>query len=139
MRGDGRRLGGQLRGGLSARRRVRRRREGDHQHDRQHHRDHLRRGQGGLRAQGLRLFAGGLRGGLSRDVYKRQVLLGGLDDRAGVLVDGPKEAIEQEVYSVLDRMGTTGFLLGADCTLPTEIPYAHIRTAVEATGKYASR
>lgn len=74
-----------------------------------------------------------------KKLFPGKVLLGGLDDRAGVLVDGPKEAIEQEVYSVLDRMGTTGFLLGADCTLPTEIPYAHIRTAVEATGKYASR
>jgi len=62
-----------------------------------------------------------------------------LDDRAGVLVEGTKEDIEREIFSILDRMGSDKFLLGADCTLPTEISYEKIKDAVMAPKKYAKR
>lgn len=65
-------------------------------------------------------------------LFQRPVL-GGLGDR-GILVDGAPEQIQQSVKSVISQIGTTGFLLGADCTLPTDIDIAHIRAAVEATG-----
>ena len=39
---------------------------------------------------------------------------------------------EEEVRQVLHIMEGHRFLLGADCTLPTEIAYDRIRTAVEA-------
>lgn len=64
------------------------------------------------------------------------ILLGGLDDRAGVLVDGTQEQITEAVHAVLDEMGTRNFILGADCTLPTDIALARIAGAVEATGTY---
>lgn len=66
-------------------------------------------------------------------IFPDQVLLGGLDDRAGVLVDGTDEEICRAVKSILHRMEGRRFILGADCTLPTEISYQRIRTAVEAT------
>ena len=56
----------------------------------------------------------------------------GWTSRAGVLVDGTKEQIQKEVRQVLHIMEGHRFLLGADCTLPTEIAYDRIRTAVEA-------
>ncbi len=65
-------------------------------------------------------------------MFPDKAILGGLDDRAGVLVDGTKEQIQKEVRQVLHIMEGHRFLLGADCTLPTEIAYDRIRTAVEA-------
>jgi len=35
--------------------------------------------------------------------------------------------------AVIDEAGTRGFMVGADCTLPTDIDVANIRAAVEAT------
>jgi uroporphyrinogen decarboxylase len=59
-------------------------------------------------------------------------LLGGLDDRSGVLVEGSRRDIVAEVARIVAEAGRNGFILGADCTLPTEISTARIRTAVEA-------
>ena len=53
-----------------------------------------------------------------------------------VLVDGTLEQITEAVHAVLDEMGTRNFILGADCTLPTDIALARIAGAVEATGTY---
>ena len=49
-----------------------------------------------------------------------------------MLVDGTDEELQAAVRKVIDDFGSTGFILGADCTLPTEIPYERIRTAVHA-------
>jgi uroporphyrinogen decarboxylase len=59
-------------------------------------------------------------------------VLGGLDDRGGVIVDGGEEEIATEVRSLISEFGKTSFILGADCTLPTEIPLRKIRAAVSA-------
>ena len=74
-----------------------------------------------------------------RKLFPGRAILGGLDDRSGVLVDGTMEEIHQAVYRVLDEMGTHKFLLGADCTLPTEISMERIRAAVDATKEYARK
>lgn len=74
-----------------------------------------------------------------KKIFHNAAILGGLDDRAGVLVDGTKEEIEKEIFSILDRMGSHKFLLGADCTLPTEISYEKIKAAVMAPKKYIER
>lgn len=67
-----------------------------------------------------------------RALFPGRIILGGLDDRSGVLVDGTLEQIRAEVKRVIGEFGREGFMLGADCTLPTEIDYARIRCAVEA-------
>lgn len=71
-----------------------------------------------------------------RELFPNSALMGGLDDRSGVLVSGTTEEIEQEVFSILEQTGTHKFILGADCTLPTEIAYERIIAAVEASKKY---
>ena len=58
--------------------------------------------------------------------------MGGLKNRSGVLIDGSKEEIHQAVKDIAEEAGRTSFILGADCTLPTEIPYERVRMAVEA-------
>jgi len=58
-------------------------------------------------------------------------LLGGLDDRSGVMVDGTPAEIAAEVRDIIAAVGRKSFILGSDCTLPTEIDYGRIRVAVE--------
>lgn len=67
-----------------------------------------------------------------QELYKDKIIQGGLDDRSGVLVDGDKEEIVEFVQNLKSSVNLERFILGADCTLPTEINYERIRTAVEA-------
>ncbi|PIE36139.1 hypothetical protein CSA56_01270 [candidate division KSB3 bacterium] len=62
----------------------------------------------------------------------KKAILGGLDDRSGVMVDGTKEEIQEAVKNMIRRFGKKGFLLGADCTLPTDIPIKNVCAAIEA-------
>ncbi len=65
-----------------------------------------------------------------------RVILGGLDDRDGVLTGGTMEDIERQVHRLLREHGTRNFLLGADCTLPTEISLERIAKVVQAAETY---
>ncbi|MDY6866971.1 MAG: uroporphyrinogen decarboxylase family protein [Chloroflexota bacterium] len=63
--------------------------------------------------------------------------LGGLDNR-GVIVDGVLKEIPQAVWNVIDSFGVRGLILGADCTLPTDIDIEHIHAVMEAVEAYSS-
>lgn len=67
-----------------------------------------------------------------KKLFEGTTIMGGLKNRSGVLVDGSEEELRQEIRKAVQAVGKTGFILGADCTLPTEIPYERIRMAVEA-------
>ena len=66
-----------------------------------------------------------------RDLFGRTIL-GGMDDR-GVVTDGTHEAIRAEVQRVVADFGVQGLIIGADCTVPTDIDVGNIRAAVKAT------
>ena len=57
-------------------------------------------------------------------------VMGGLD-RLGVIATGSDEQIRSAVEDVL-RGAPDRFILGADCTVPVETPWANLRTAIEA-------
>ena len=59
-------------------------------------------------------------------------ILGGLDDRSGVLVEGDDASIATAVGAIVAEAGKRNFILGADCTLPTDISLARIRAAIDA-------
>lgn len=67
-----------------------------------------------------------------RRLFPNATIMGGLANRSGVLVEGSLEELGQTVRSIIDGFGDKGFILGADCTLPTEIPYERIMAAVHA-------
>jgi uroporphyrinogen decarboxylase len=56
--------------------------------------------------------------------------MGGLD-RKGIIVNGTAEQIRQEVHDVLVD-SSDRHILGADCTLPGDIAWENIRTAITA-------
>ncbi len=62
----------------------------------------------------------------------RRTVIGGMGDR-GVIVDGSPEQIGQAVRHIIEDFGRRSLMIGADCTVPTDIDLSHIRAAVEAT------
>ena len=62
-------------------------------------------------------------------MFKRPCM-GGMD-RKGIIVSGGKEEIEKAVNEELQE-APFPFVLGADCTLPADIPWLNIRTAIAA-------
>jgi uroporphyrinogen decarboxylase len=61
-------------------------------------------------------------------------VMGGLD-RHGIIVDGGEDAIQAEVRDVL-RDAPDRVVLGADCTLPGDINWDNIRTAIDMAHGY---
>ena len=64
-----------------------------------------------------------------RLLFPEATLLGGFDDRSGVLVEGSKAEIEQEVEVIVAEAGRKRFIIGADCTLPTDIELWRLNAA----------
>jgi len=56
-----------------------------------------------------------------------------------VLYKGTREEVEAFTYSVLDDAGQIGVMLGADCTVPTDIDDRRFEWVREAATKYAAR
>lgn len=67
-----------------------------------------------------------------RQLFPGVTIMGGLKNRSGVMVEGTIEELQEAARQVIQTFGKKGFILGADCTLPTEIPYARIKAIVEA-------
>lgn len=60
-------------------------------------------------------------------------VIGGFDQTPGSLIHaGSKEEIQSFVHKLLDENGTRGFILGADCTIPSDTPIEHMIWAREA-------
>ena len=59
-----------------------------------------------------------------RELFQRPII-GGVDER-GPIVDGPREAIVDEVRAALAEMGSAGFMIGAGCTVPNDITVQHL-------------
>lgn len=67
-----------------------------------------------------------------RELFPGVTIMGGLANRSGVLVDGTEEELQEAVREIITGFGKKGFILGADCTLATEMPYERIKAVVEA-------
>ncbi len=60
--------------------------------------------------------------------------MGGME-RKGVLATGETEAIRRTVTKVLEQ-APERFILGADCTVPSDTPWENLRTAIETAHQY---
>ncbi len=61
--------------------------------------------------------------------------MGGLD-RHGVILTGKQDEIKAEINAVLQQT-PTDFILGADCTIPSEVDWDNIKTAIDAAHQYS--
>lgn len=65
-------------------------------------------------------------------------VLGGFDNRpCGVLFSGTREEVEATTRALVQATGTTGVILGADCTLPASIDKERIGWVVDAVRRLA--
>jgi len=55
--------------------------------------------------------------------------MGGMD-RHGIIVSGAPEQIRAETRAVLQE-APPAFVLGADCTVPSDIPVSNLKTAID--------
>jgi len=60
--------------------------------------------------------------------------MGGLD-RQGIIATGTKDEIRAEINSVCQQ-APSNFILGADCTLPGDINWENIKTAIDAAHQF---
>lgn len=68
-----------------------------------------------------------------RAYFGDRVLLGGLNNRPGsVITSGSKAEVQTAVRTVLAQAGNSRFILGADCSLPSDIDPARVRWVLEA-------
>jgi uroporphyrinogen decarboxylase len=56
-----------------------------------------------------------------RGIFPGKTLLGGFDDRSGILAEGTADQIAAEAEKILSGAGRERFIFGADCTLPDDI------------------
>jgi uroporphyrinogen decarboxylase len=60
--------------------------------------------------------------------------MGGLE-RTGVLASGPQDAIQRQAQAIL-ATAPERFILAADCTVPADVPWDNLRTAIETAHQY---
>ena len=81
----------------------------------------------------LELTSGPISAAEITSIFKRPYM-GGLD-RFGVIANGPEDAIRDTVYDTLDANPEIS-ILGADCTLPPDTNWEHIKAAIDAAHSY---
>lgn len=74
-----------------------------------------------------------------KKLFGGRAVIGGFDNTTnGVLYKGSKEEVESETKRLLEEAGTTGVILGADCTIPSDTPLERlewVRKAAEGYGR----
>lgn len=71
------------------------------------------------------------------EIFNHRCVIGGFDNNAdGVLYKGTRADIAAETAHILDEAGTTGVILGADCTVPKDIDPAHFEWVRQAAAVY---
>ena len=62
-------------------------------------------------------------------------MLGGFGNtEKDILYTGDKESITNYTKELLKDAGTQGVIIGADCTIPGDMPYEHLEWVREAAG-----
>lgn len=68
-----------------------------------------------------------------RRLFGYKTVLGGFDNRrTGLLYNGTREEIEKFIKGCIEVMGTTGYIVGADCTVPATINKERLRWVSDA-------
>lgn len=70
-----------------------------------------------------------------KKLFGGRAVIGGFNNTEdGVLYKGTKEEIEAETLKLLEGAGSTGVILGADCTIPSDTPLEHLSWVREKAG-----
>lgn len=68
-----------------------------------------------------------------KKLFGNRAVIGGFANTAkGILYHGTELQIKQETQNILEKAGTTGVILGADCTIPSDTPLKHLEWVRQA-------
>lgn len=68
-----------------------------------------------------------------QQIFKDKVVLGGFGNTTDdVLYNGSKDEIEATVQGLLSNVDKKRVIIGADCTVPRDIPVDHLKWAIAA-------
>ena len=71
-----------------------------------------------------------------REIFGGRTVLGGFENgKNGLLYTGDKAAIQAETKRIIAETGTTGLVIGADCTIPSDIDEERIEWVREAAAE----
>lgn len=73
-----------------------------------------------------------------KKLFGGKAVFGGFE-QATVIYTGTREEIEEYTWKILDDVGQVGVMIGADCTVPTDIDDTRLDWVREACKKYAAR
>ena len=78
--------------------------------------------------------------GEAKKLFEGKAVIGGFGQtKNDLLYNGTKEEIFAYTKKILDEAGTTGIILGADCTIPGDTPYEHLQWVRDAAIAYGSK
>ncbi|WP_249299456.1 uroporphyrinogen decarboxylase family protein [Feifania hominis] len=84
-----------------------------------------------VHAEGVTLSEG-------KKLFGGKPVFGGFE-QATVIYTGTREEVEAATYAILDEAGQIGVMLGADCTVPTDIDDNRLEWVRQAAIKYAAK
>lgn len=69
----------------------------------------------------------------AKEIFKGKTIIGGFGNTTGdILYKGTKEEIQDEAKRLVQDSGKTGIIIGADCTVPRDIPLTHLEWVRQA-------
>lgn len=72
--------------------------------------------------------------------FFNKAVIGGFENtEKGLLYSGTSAEIKAAVHEILEDAGTTGVILGADCTVPSDIPLENLELVRQAASEYAKQ
>lgn len=72
--------------------------------------------------------------------FFNKAVIGGFENtEKGLLYSGTTAKIKAAVHEILEDAGTTGVILGADCTVPSDIPLENLELVRQAASEYAKQ
>lgn len=75
-----------------------------------------------------------------KKLFGGRAVIGGFGNtEEDLLYKGSKEAIQAETKALLEKAGTQGVILGADCTVPSDISYDHLEWVREAAKEFSAQ
>lgn len=75
-----------------------------------------------------------------KKLFGGKAVIGGFDNTVnGVLYKGTKEEIQSYTKNLLEKAGTKGIILGADCTIPGDTPYEHLNWVRDAAKEFTAK
>ncbi len=75
-----------------------------------------------------------------KELFGGRTVIGGFGNTEhDLLYKGTREQIQAETRAILEKAGTRGVILGADCTVPSDISYEHLEWVRQAAKEFSAK